>query len=157
MGTQVEVVYPSTSAFSGTGQLNLGPYFVPSVVRLLRMEVRGKFNFQGFVINSSGVEANFQLWAVQWVPHTAAPADCITTADGPGWLVRQQLGQDESRISWAPDTDNAAYLAGVPIIADWAGQLVINGDIDLWLSARAPTGVSIANMNCFASIRFWWQ
>lgn len=157
MATQVEVVYPSTSAFSGSGQLDLGPFFVPDVVRLLRMEVRGKFNFQGLVASSSSVEANFQLWAVQWVPHTASPADCVTTADGPNWLVRQQTGTDETRMAWAPDTDTAAYLATVAISADWAGQLVINGSIDLWLSARAPTGVAIANMNAFASIRFWWQ
>lgn len=157
MGTQVEVVYPSTSAFSGTGQLNIGPFFVPDVVRLLRVETRGKFNFQAGTYGTSSVEANFQLWAVQWVPHTASPSDCITTADGPNWLVRQQIGQDESRIGWAPSSATAGALITVPICADWAGQLVINGSIDLWLSARAPTGVSIANMNCFASIRFWWQ
>lgn len=157
MGTQVEVVYPSVSSFSGTSQLDIGPFFVPDVVRLLRVETRGKFNYQGLVYGTSSVEANFQLWAVQWVPHTAAPADCITTADGPNWLVRQQIGQDETRIGWAPNTDNAGALVTVPICADWAGQLVINGSIDFWLSARAPTGVSIANMNAFASIRFWWQ
>ena len=157
MAPQVEVVYPSTSAFSGTGQLNLGPYFVPSVVKLLRAEVRGKINFQGAAVTSAGVEANFQLWAVQWVPHTAAPADCIVTADGPNWLIREQVGSQESRVGWEPSTGTAAYLAGYPLKADWAGQLLISGDIDLWLSLQAPTGVGIANQNLFASLRFWWQ
>jgi hypothetical protein len=157
MSVQTEVVYPSVSSFSSSAQLNIGPYFVPSVNKLLRVEAHGQINFQGVVLGSSSVFANFQLWAVQWVPHTAAPADCITTADGPNWLVRQQVGSEDLTTSWAPSTNNAAVLVTAGIVGSWAGQLPIGGDIDLWLSAKAPTGVVIPNMNLFASLRFWWS
>lgn len=156
MTTLVEVVYPSTSSFSGTSQLNLGPYFVPDVKRLLRAEVHGAVNFQGATISVSSVVANFQLWAVQWVPHGSSPADIVTTADGDQWLMRQQLGQDDALTTWAPSTDAAALLASLALNGWWAGQLAINGSIDLYLSLKAPTGASIPNMNLFASLRFWW-
>lgn len=157
MAPQVEVVYPSTSSFSSASQLNLGPYFVPSVNKLLRVEARGQFNFEGISLAANGVHANFQLWAVQWVPHTSAPADCITTADGPNWLIREQVGHSDTVGNWAPTSGPGVDLVSVGLYGNWAGQLLISGDIDIWLSAKAPTGVVIPNMNCFASIRFWWQ
>lgn len=156
MATQVAVVYPSASAFSGSSQLNIGPYFVPNVNRLLRAEVRGNVNFQGLILAPSSVQANFQLWALQWVPTGSAAADCITTADGENWLVREQLGRDDTTNAWTPDTDNCAFLATYTLNANWGGQLPIGYSIDIWLSLRAPTGAAIANQNLFASIRFWW-
>lgn len=156
MTTQVEVVYPSTTAFSGSSQLNLGPYLVPDVTTLLRCEVRGQLNYQGQTISASSVTANFPLWAVQWVPHSAAPQDCITTADGPNWLIREQIGKDDVFEGWAPSTDAAASLLTYALRAEWAGQLAIGASIDLYMSMRAPTGVSLANANLYASIRFWW-
>lgn len=156
MATQVEVVYPSTSSFTGTAQLNLGPYFVPAVHTLIRCEVRGKINFQTVTYGTPSVQANFQLWAVQWVTHGSAPQDCITTADGDQWLIREQTGGTETLGMWAPNTDNAEALRSYPLRAEWAGQLIIGQDIDLYMSLRAPTGASIDNQNLFASIRFWW-
>lgn len=156
MGVKVAVVYPSISSFSGTAQLNIGPFNIPNVITLLRAEVRGKINFQGFTLGPTGVETNFQLWALQQVPAGAGASDCITTADGPQWLMRRQLGSQETRVDWTPTTNNVQYMATYPVEDNWAGQLPINASIDLWLSARAPTGVTIANMNLFASIRFWW-
>lgn len=154
--TLVEVVYPNTAAFSGISQLNEGPFFVPSVKRLLRAEVRGAINYQGATISNTSVFGNFQLWSLQWVPHGTPAQDCVTTADGVQWLIRQQIGTSDGAIAWAPSTTAAATLSTNGMHADWAGQLAINGDIDLYLSLRAPTGASIANMNLFASIRFWW-
>lgn len=156
MSTQTEVVYPSTSAFSGTAQLNMGPYLVPDVVTLLRAEVRGKLNFQTVTYGSTGVEANTQLWAVQWVAHGSPPADVVTTADGPNWLIREQVGHDETRAMWSPSSNTSALMSGYGTKAEWAGQLPINASIDLYLSMRAPTGFSVPNFNYFGSLRFWW-
>lgn len=156
MTTLVEVVYPSTSAFSGTSQLNLGPYFVPDVKRLLRAEVHGAINFQGATVGTSSVVANLQLWAVQWVPHGTSPSDVVTTADGDQWLIRQQVGRDDLSSTWAPSTDAAGLLTSLALDGWWAGQLAINTSIDLYMSLRAPTGASITNQNLFASLRFWW-
>lgn len=156
MTVKVEVVYPTTSSFSGSGQLNIGPFASGTVQTLLRAEVRGKINYQGLTAGTGSVEANFPLWALQWVPSTAAPADCITTADGPSWLIREQTGSQESRIGWSPDTAFVAYLAGYPLKAEWAGQLPLGFPIDLYLSLKSPSGAGTPNFNLFASIRWWW-
>lgn len=155
--TQVEVVYPSTSSFSGTGQLNLGPYYAPAVNSLLRAEVRGSVNYIGATISTASVFANFQLWALQWVQHGTLPQDCVLVADGPQWLIREQTNTLGYTATWAPSTDDAGTVAGVGLNADWAGQLYIGEDIDFYLSLRAPTGADIAGMNLFASIRWWWS
>jgi hypothetical protein len=158
VAVQTEVVYPSIPSFSSSSQLNLGPYFVPAPNKLLRAEVRGRVNFQTTTVGTGSVLANFALWALQWVPHGAGAADCVTTADGPNWLIRQQIGDTSVYSTWAPPTGVLGQqLGGDALHADWAGQLAIGSDIDLWLSFRAPTGVTLGNLNVFASIRFWWS
>lgn len=154
--TLVEVVYPSNPAYTGPSQLDIGPFHVPDVNTLLRLEVHGKVNFQGIIFNGGSVEANFQLWAVQWVTGGAAPADCITTADGPAFLIRQQMGLNDTRFAWDQTSTDGVAIIGYGLDAYWAGQLAINTSIDLWLSINAPTGVSVPNQNIFASMRFWW-
>lgn len=156
MSTQVAVVYPSTTSFSGSGQLDLGPFFIPSVIKLLRVEVRGKINFQAVTFDSAGVEANFILWSVQWVPTSTSPNNCVTTADGPQWPIREQIGSQETRMTWAPSTDVSATMAGYAIKAEWAGQVEVGESIDMYMSLRPPTGSSVPNYNLFASLRFWW-
>lgn len=159
MTTQVAVVYPSTTSFSGTGQLNLGPYLVPTVNTLLRAEVRGAFNFAGQSVTDTVDVANVTLWAVQWVPHGNPPNDAVTSADGDlnGWLIRQQSSNNDVSVAWAPNTDTAAFLAGLTLKADWAGQLKLAGEsIDLYLSMIAPSGASVPTMNLYATLRFWW-
>lgn len=157
MSTQVEVVYPSVSSYSSAAQLNIGPFFVPGVNRLLRAEVHGRVNFQGINFGPTSVQANTELWAIQWVPSGSSPADCVLTADGPNWLIRQQLGENDALMFWTPDTNSAAVLGALKLDAWWAGQLAIGQDIDLWLSAKAPTGAVFGNINLFASLRFWWS
>lgn len=156
MAVQTEVVYPSTAAFSGTGQLDLGPYFVPSVNKLLRLELHAKRNVQIVLFGSTSVEENIELYAVQWVPHGGAPANCVTTADGVNWLIRRQAGDQETRFAWSNATADGYASATVVLEGCWAGQLLIGGDIDLYLSMRSPTGAGIGNCNVFGSIRFWW-
>lgn len=153
---QTEVVYPSTSSFSGTGQLNLGPFNMGTVYRFIRLEARGLVNFQGFTLSATGVLANWQLWAVYWVPTGTGALDVVTTIDGPQWLIREQTGAEDYVSQWAPSSDTSAGIQGYRLSGDWAGQMPINQDIDLWLSMRAPTGASIPNFNVFASLRFWW-
>lgn len=156
MSTQTEVVYPSTASWATTGQLDLGPYEVPDVVTLLRAEVRGAMNLQARLFGASSVNANFPLWAVQWVAHGSPPANIVTTADGPNWLIREQLGKTDTMAPWAPDSDNANIMACWATVADWAGQLPIGASIDLYLSFRPPTGSATGNANYFGSLRFWW-
>lgn len=156
MQTLVATVYPSTSAYSGSGQLDIGPFGIPDPIRLIRAEVRGQANLQGQPIAYNSVSANFPLWAVQWVDSGAGPNNIVTTADGLAWLIREQLGHQDTITSFAPATDTAGSLISYGLDADWAGQTSIGRTIDLWLSFRPPTGVSIPNMNVFASLRFWW-
>lgn len=156
MTTLVQVVYPNTSAFSGTAQLNEGPFFIPSVNTLIRCEVHGQVNFEALSLSATGVVGSFQLWSVQWVPHGTPAQDCVTTADGPRWLIRQQLQTSDYYTTWAPTSGPGVFLNGGSLTGKWAGQLAINGDIDVYLSLRAPTGAAIANQNLMGSIRFWW-
>lgn len=155
--TNKEVVYPSVSSFSGTAQLNMGPFASGDVNTLFRAEVRGKTNYQGVTIASTGVEANFQVWGLQWVESGNSPADVVTSLDDDHWLIREQLGTLDTRMMYSPSSNTAAYFATNATKAEWAGQLVINLPIDLYISFRAPTGASITNMNYFGTIRWWWS
>lgn len=156
MATLTEVVYPSTSSFSGTGQLNLGPYNNGSTQVLIRAEVNGVMNYQTVVMTHPTVLVALPLWALQWVPHTAAPADAVTTADGPNWLIREQVCHDDLQSTWAPSTSSGVLVASTILKGSWAGQLVIGSPIDLWLSIKSPSGLGLGNFNFFGTIRWWW-
>ena len=157
MPTEQQVEYPSTSAFSGSSQLDLGPFFISDVGKLLRHEVRGQVNFQGASVTDMGVAANTALWAVQWVPHGDSPSNIVTTIDGPQFPIREQMGTTDLSPIWAPTADAAAVLASFGLYSFWAGQLVVNQSIDLYLSVKAPNGASLPNANLFASLRTWWS
>lgn len=144
-------------SYSGSAQLNIGPFFIGFLEKIYRMEVRGAANAQGVVLASSSVEANFLAWAVQKVPHTAAAADMITTADSEDWFVRRQAGLNDTSTAWSPSTNNAAVLVSLGLTEDWAGQLAVGADTDLWVSFKASTGVVLPNFNTFGTIRLWWN
>lgn len=156
MATLIEVVYPSTTSYAGTAQLNLGPYEVPTVANLLRAEVRGQMNFQGSSIVDNTTITNPMIYGVQWVPFGDPANDVVTSADGPGWLMREVLGSTDYNTTWAPTTDTAALYGGNGMHADWAGQLPVNQSIYLYLSIKSPTGYSVVNSNVYATLRFWW-
>ena len=157
MPINVQTEYPSSSSFSGTGQLNLGPFFISSVGKLLRHEVRGQVNFQGATITSAGVLGNQSLWAVQWVPSGDSPSDIVSTVDGPQFPIREQMGTMDEVTSWAPTTDVGAVLITYGMRSFWAGQLVVNQSIDLYLSVKTPDGSAQPNSNLIASLRTWWS
>lgn len=157
MSTKSQVEYPSVGSFSGTSQLDIGPFFISDVVRLLRHEVRGQLNAQGQTIGATSVAANTALWAVQWVPAGNSPSNIVTTIDGPQFPIREQLGTTDQDSTWAPSSDAAASLGTWGLRSFWAGQLVVNQSIDLYLSVSTPTGVGLANCNVFASLRTWWS
>lgn len=156
MATQVEVVYPSSTAIDLTTQNDIGPFFVPDVVTLLRAELRGRCNFVGTTYAAGNNEKNVILWAVQWTTGGAGPANIVTTADGPAFLMREQLGAQDVRDFWAVPTDDANIMQGDSLHRDWAGQIAINTSIDLYLSFAVPTGVTPAIFNMYGSLRFWW-
>lgn len=157
MGIKSQVEYPSSGSFSGTGQLNLGPFFISDVVKLLRHEVRGQLNQQGQNGSDTAVLANEPLWAVQWVPAGNSPSDIVTTIDGPQFPIREQMGTIDLITTFAPDTADAAFFHSYGLRSFWAGQLVVNQSVDLYLSVKTPDGVAIPNSNLFASLRTWWS
>lgn len=157
MPINVQTEYPSVSAFSGTSQLNIGPFFISSVGKLLRHEVRGQLNAQGQNISNTSVGANVALWAVQWVPAGNSPSNIITTVDGPQFPIREQMGTEDQERVWALATDVAATVPSFGLRSFWAGQLVVNQSIDLYLCVNTPTGIGLANCNLFASLRTWWS
>jgi hypothetical protein len=146
----------NNAAFSGAGQLNIGPFFVGFVNKFFRAEVRGQVNYQGVVLGSASVQANFLAWGVQQVPHTTAALDVITSADSDTWFVRRQSGTDDSVIAWAPSTNNAAVLVTNETADDWAGQLAIGANQDVFISFKTSTGAALSNFNTFGTVRLWW-
>lgn len=156
MVTKAATVYPSISAYSSSAQLNLGPYNIPLANRLLRVEVRGQVNFSAFATSGSVVMANSLLWAVQWVPGGAGASDIVTTADGPQFPVREQLGTSDELAAYTVSTSSSYVLYSYGLRANWAGQIVPGASIDLFLSTKPPTGLVPGTYNVFASLRFWW-
>lgn len=156
MATQVEVVYPSIAAFNSNLLLSFGPYSSGFVNKLLRAEVNGRINYQAVAIGGASVEANFQMWGLQWVSHGSPALDPVTAPDGRQWLMREQVSGGNTRAAWAPNTATADSLRCDGVHGKWAGQLLIVDNLDLYLVMRAPTGVVIDNMNFFGSIRWWW-
>lgn len=156
MPINVQTEYPSVSSFSGTSQLNIGPFFISDVGKLLRHEVRGQLNVQGQAIGDTSVAANTALWAVQWVPAGNSPSNIITTVDGPQFPIREQMGTTDQVRVWALATDPAGILTSYGLRSEWAGQLPVNQSIDLYLCVNTPTGIGLANCNLFASLRTWW-
>lgn len=156
MAVQAQIVYPSVSSYSGAGQLDIGPFYVPSVFWLLRLYLHGKNNYQAAVFGATSVEANYELYAVQWVPHGDPPFNIVTQADGANFPIRRQIGSQETRITWDATSSTANVIVTQPLEGKWAGQTVIGSDIDIYLSMRPPSGSSVGNHNTFASIRYWW-
>lgn len=156
MATQREVVYPSIAAFNSNLILTFGPYPSGFIHTLLRAEVRGKVNFQGETISVASVEANYQIWGLQWVSHGSPALDPVSSADSRQWMLREQLGSQDTTKAWTPAANTAASLKSYQTRGDWAGQMLISDNVDLYLAMRAPTGVVIPNMNYFGSIRWWW-
>jgi hypothetical protein len=146
-----------TSSFSGSGQLNMGPFFVGFVEKFYKFEVNGQINFQGSAISVASVLANPIVFGVQQVPHTAAGEDIITSFDSETWLVRRQTGSQDLVTTWAPSTDTAAVLGSLATRDRWAGQLAIGGDTDLWVSMKTSNGSSTGNINTFGTVRLWWN
>lgn len=157
MSTPVQTEYPSSGSFSGSAQVNFGPFFISGVHKLLRHEVRGQMNAQGVSLTDMGVAANQVLWAVQWVPTGDSPSNIVTTVDGPQFPIREQLGTSDLSTAWAPTTSDGVVLASFGLRSFWAGQLAVNQSIDLYLSVKTPNGSAIANSNLFASLRTWWS
>ena len=146
----------SSSSFSGSSQLNIGPEFIGHVNKLFKAEIRGQVNYQGVALSGSGVLANILGWGVQQVPHTAAAEDITGSVDSETWLVRRQSGQNDQVVGWAPSTDTASIMVTNALCDDWAGQLAIGLDTDIWVSIKATTGGSLANLNTFGTVRLWW-
>lgn len=157
MPIQAATVYPMTTAFSGSGQLDEGPFNIPFVNSLLRLETHGQVNFAADAIIPTGVEANQQLWGVQWVLAGAGPQNVITSADGPQWLMRQQIHSGGTVGVWTPTTADANHIHTYPLQDEWAGQRHIGASIDIYLSLAPPSGVLVGNLNLFGSLRFWWS
>jgi hypothetical protein len=150
------VFYPSTSSFSGTGQLALGPFNVGTVNKLLQVELRGAANFDAATITATGVLANVAIYGIQWVAHGAGHGDVVSSAYDPTWPIRHQLGMNDLTASWTPTTGGSNTLACNALWGHWAGQLAIGENVDMWLLLKSPSGQAVSNMNLFASLEAWW-
>jgi hypothetical protein len=147
----------TTSSFSGAGQLDEGPFHVGTVTKFFKMQVRGQINYQGVAASGTVILANLPAFGVQQVAHGAAANDVITSGDSDTWLMRRQTGSDDQVLSWAPNTATGAIVLTNAVRDDWAGQLQVGGDTDLYLSIKSSNGAAVTNLNTFGTIRLWWE
>lgn len=146
----------TTTSYSGSGQIDEGPFHIGLVNKLFKAEVRGAIGHQGGTIDTSSVLSNYTAWGLQIVPHGNSPLDVITSSDSDSWLMRRQTGTDDLAMTWAPSTDTAGLLQSTAVADDWAGQLnLAHADMDCYLSLK-PTIGSVANNNTLGTIRLWW-
>lgn len=155
--TTKNIFYWGTGAFSGSGQLDEGPFIIGDVDRLLRAKVRGMINYQGSAIGDTGVEANLLMWGLQWGVHGYSPLDVVTSTDNDYWLLRLQTGQGDPGLSFAPSSDTGANLRSRGVADNWAGQLAVYESIDAYLSFAQPFGGSVPNLNTYGTVEFWWS
>ena len=147
----------STSSFSGTSQLNEGPFHVGTLNKLFRVEVRGEINYQGASLADDAVTANYAAWGLQQIPHGDSALDVISSTDNDTWLCRRQTGSQDTVLAWAPTADVAAVMVSNTVADDWAGQLAIGADTDVYLVIKGSTSVGLPNFNTFGTIRLWWS
>jgi len=147
----------STDSFSGASQLNEGPFHVGTVTKFLRAEVRGNINYQGASLADNGIFANYAAWGLQQIPHGDAALDVYTDTDSDTWLMRRQTGSQDVVPAYAPTTDVGAFFVSNTVADDWAGQLAIGADTDMYLVIKATEGNSLASLNTFGTIRVWWS
>jgi hypothetical protein len=147
----------STSSFSGTSQLNEGPFHMGTVNKLFRFQVRGLINYVGTAVTDMSITANLPAFGVQQVPHGNSPNDVISSTDNDTWLVRRQTGENDTMGSWAPSSDTGVLFVQNAVRDDWAGQLAIGADTDVYLSIKTSTGQTLPDFNTFGTIRVWWD
>jgi hypothetical protein len=146
----------NNASFSGGSQLNMGPFFVGTLNKLFRAEVRGQINYQGFTLSGTGVLANSPAWGLQQIAHGTSAQDVITSSDNDSWLMRRQTGSEDVLTAWTPTTNNGAVYVSNAIADDWAGQLAVGAATDLYLSIKTSASLSVPNYNAFGTIRIWW-
>jgi len=144
------------ASYSGSAQLNVGPYHVGFVNKFFRVEVHGQINTQAQPLGDTSVLANRLVFGVQQVPHTASAEDVITSSDSDTWFVRRQVGDSDMVVGWAPSTDVASVLPTNAVHDDWAGQLAIGADTDVWFSFRNSDLTVQPNYNTYGTMRIWW-
>jgi hypothetical protein len=146
----------STSFFTGTSQLNEGPFNIGDVHKIFRAEVHGMVNFEGTDLGLASVLANVGVWGLQWGAAGYTARDIISDPDSDGWLMRQQFGATDTIVGWSPQTADAAVLHSYVITNKWAGQLDLGGaNTDCYLVFEGHTA-GLDNLNTFGSIRLWW-
>ena len=150
------VFYPSTGAFSGSGQLELGPFHVGVINKLTQVRLNGSANFEAAALIPTGIIANLAIYGIQWVPHGNSPGDVVLSAYDDTWPIRHQWGVTDWGTSWTPTANDANVMNTWGIWGHWAGQLAIGADTDLWFLLKSPTGQAIDNFNLFASLEAWW-
>jgi hypothetical protein len=146
----------TTSSFSGTGQLDEGPFHVGTVNKFFRAEVRGNINYEGVSVADTGVFANYAAWGLQQIAHGSSPLDVVSSADDDAWLMRRQTGSQDVVPAYAPNSDTGAFFVTNTVADDWAGQLAIGADTDVYLVIKGITGSGLANLNTYGTIRLWW-
>lgn len=123
------------------GPLNIGP-----TSKLFKAAVRGVITFPLATFGSASNLYNSTVWGIQWGAHGFTPLDPISGGDSASWLALEEHVPGEISVAWAPTTANAYSLTGGPLRLDWAGQLFVNENVDVYFSmtSQEPAVTSVA-------------
>ena len=143
--------------FSGTSQLDVGPWNIGNVNKLFRLQTRGTVDFHSTNITSPTVFGSPVAWGVQIVAHGTSPSDVISDPDSDQWLMRVRAGTGEGNATWSPNSNTATTVQAVATADDWAGQLALGAvNIDAWVSFKGFPFLSLAEFDTYGTLRFWW-
>lgn len=131
------------------GAFNLGP-----VNKLHRIRVRGSVVFPNVALTSTSQLANPVVWGIQWGDTGYTPFTLVADADDAHFLAVESHVNDEINVTWAPSTDTSANIVGGPLRLDWAGQLFlgVNADIYLTVSHTFTTALTWATMGTIEAL-----
>lgn len=153
MSTPVNTYFWSTVNTVVTSQLNEGPFIINPMSKLLEVTVKGQLNVQSSVVGSPVTGNNDLSWAIFWVPHGGSILNIVGGSDGRQFLVREQLGDTDNFVAWAPSTSNGVLFGAFGLDRVWRGQQLTGGGIDLYVSFATPLSGGVGNVISNGTLR----
>lgn len=111
-----------------------GPYNLGTVGKLHRIRVRGSVVFPNAALTDTSQLANPIVWGVQYGAAGYTPLALPADADNSSFLTVENHVSDEINVTWSPSTDTSANIVGGPLRLDWAGQLYVGEDADIYVT-----------------------
>lgn len=128
------VFFFSDGTTANTGK-QYGPFEIPAIGRLLRLEVRGTLVYEPGTWASSSSFVEPAVFGAQSGVHGYTPLDPVSQAGNPDWYDHHALLPTSAIASFSPSTDTAEKYTVHPIELNWQGYQPLNVDTDFYFSS----------------------